>query len=1440
MQETERDEKAPSQRTPKIAVKTRKASSSARFALHFGVRTVFWLTVALALLMAGVVAATRFWVVPNADEFRPRVIEALSRLTKQRVAIGGLSADWNGWSPEFRIARLQILDERGRTLLELPEVETTLSWRSLLAFEPRLSSLTVRNPRVLVRRTTENQLTLAGIDVNLADTTPSDPVALEWLLRQRYVQIANGEIEWHDEWRNLAPLRLRDVNVRLINDGAHHRIGLSATPSAEVGSPIQFRSEFSGSNLRKISDWDGSAYLRVDYANVALLARYLPLPINIARGDGGLQAWFDFDDGRPIAVTLDLLVRDASVTIPSINSGTSSPSPSPSPSPQRAPSGEAANLAKPISPPKPDPITLQALSGRLSWREVPVASGQTLAALASPNAQTRAQQRWSLRDVALTTAKGERLTPLSAELKLDRSGERIEGGEFQAAKLDLGAATQLAEVFASLVPPALLTQLREARPSGGLEGLAARWAATEAGESRFDVEATLDRVAWQRAALPGVSGLSGRVKFSNREGSMQLGATARSALPAVVRQALAKKERGTAAKSESAAPFEPLVLDFGALFDAPLAFGAVSGKIEWKQLAKPVGATSSDPIGRAAWQVRTDGLTIDSDDAKGKFAGTWQSDELGPGVAKITGKFDRVATTSVHKYLPNAVGVSARTWVRTGVLDGVASDVNFSIEGPLWHFPFADGKLGKFEIVAPLKNVVLDYADGWPRAERIDGVANFRGASLVAEIKEATIAQGSIGATRVAIADMAHSPVVEIRGSVTGSLDNFFRFVEKSPVNRMLDRFTEGAKATGNARLSLALAIPVEHPEKAKVEGDLLFDGNAIDLGAELPPLEAVQGRLRFTEREVRAKDVAASAFGGSVAVNVNTDNGVIRVAATGTAELLRVRERYDYPLLDQLKGQANWTMEMQSAGLAGEPATLKLRGTIAAQALPIDAVFQAAAAPRDVSQPVAFSLVRTALAQGRDRIEFEMPSQLHAILERSAERGREARMVERAVVDLGAQKTQLPTRGYSVRGDVAKLDTDAALALLPALTGSNAKNVGGVKVETQSPDFVNVNLRADRAIVFSLVLNDASLRAQPSGQRWRLALRSKEASGVISIDSASDASGDIDAVSVRLQRFAWPSPVGDADRVAPPIAMSAASTSSKPAQSRWPKLDLLAESFVSENRDLGRLEIKAQPSANEWRVETVSLTNPDGTLRAKGRWQLAAPGTGPAANGQSSMEVALNWKDAGKFMHRFGLPKGVDRGEGELTGEISWPGSPAGFAYARLGGKFTLKTGAGRFSEMEPGIAKLLGIISLQSLPRRLSFNFDDLFGRGFAFDSIAAEVSINAGKAATEAFEIAGPAARVDIRGSADLEAETAQLRVRVFPSISVATAIGVGLATANPAIGAAAWLGQKIARDPVERLLMQEFDVTGPWATPEVKQRRAVNASGNESLTGTPGVN
>ena len=1338
-----------------------------------GIRVTFWSSVLATALFIAAVALTRFWLIPNADSFRPRIVSELTRLSGQRVVIGGFEAGWNGWSPELKLTRLQMLDAKGRVILQLPEVDTTISWRSLFFLEPRLTALTIRAPRVVVRRTAENALTVAGIDVDLTMSAEGDAGIVEWLLKQRLVQITGGEVEWVDDWRKLPPLRLQNVNIRMQNSGDTHRIGMTAVPPSDLAAPLDIRGELVGNDVRKISNWDGLAYVRADYANLGALTRYLPLPIALTKGEGGLQAWFEFEDGQATAVTTDMVVRNARLRFPGV----------------AAPKKAGAAALTSASTVTYEPLDLLSLSGRLSWRSKLSAGSDARIATT--------QERWSVRDVNAVTPGGARAPLTTGEVVFDYRGDNMIGGEIRLSDIDIGGLAALAKSLP--VTPLLAQRLQAAQPMGALQNLNVKWRdqgeAVARNAERYFIEGSSDfkALSWkEHLGIPGVTGLSGSIKGSTREGEFRLG-----------EETIAKKPQRNK---------RPTVIDFGTHFEAPFAFDQLHAKVNWKR------ALSADNT--VTTHLNISNADFENADVAGRFSGTWLNDKLGPGVANLTGTLSRANTTAVHFYLPTATSVSTRTWLRQAVLAGSAEDATFSVKGALWHFPFHNDEHGVFALDARVTGGILDYADNWQRAENIDTRLSFRGTKIEARVASATIAGVPITATDVEIADVsATSPLLEIRGGAGGTLDGLLRWAANSPVNAWLDGFLEGAKASGPGRLALTLNIPLDAPDRTQITGELTFSGNNIDLGGEIPALDKVNGRLRFSERDVRGSDIAAEALGGPLKLSITTADGRIKTQASGTALLERVRERYAYPLLDQLSGATLWQLETSNAtrsaangaaaatGTASAPeSSLLISATTVQPRWPLDAMFQVGTAPRDATLPIKATIARTQLDRGRDRIELDLPGQLHAILERSATNTAGTRTLERAAVDMGAQKTALPARGYALRGDVVKLDADAAIALLSPASSSGQRAVGGLTSESTSADFVNINVRATEAVVFGQRFNDVTLRAQPTGQRWRLALRSKEATGVISLDTDAK-TGAVDAVSVRLQRLSLPTSV----------PVTGAQTMGTDANVRWPKLDLTADSFLSDGRDLGKLEMRAQPGVDEWRIEQVKLSSVDGSIEAQGSWQPRF--AGPTI-GKTSVDVTLKWSDAGKFMTRFGLPKGVERAGGSLTGALSWAGSPAQFSYAKLAGNFTLETTGGRFTEMEPGIAKLLGVLSLQSLPRRLSLNFDDLFGKGFAFDDVKADVSINDGIATTDGFQINGPSSRVQIRGTADLNRETQNLHVRVFPSLTTATAIGIGLVTANPAIGAAALLGQKLAKDPIERFLMQEFDIKGSWTTPDVK--------------------
>ncbi len=141
-----------------------------------------------------------------------------------------------------------------------------------------------------------------------------------------------------------------------------------------------------------------------------------------------------------------------------------------------------------------------------------------------------------------------------------------------------------------------------------------------------------------------------------------------------------------------------------------------------------------------------------------------------------------------------------------------------------------------------------------------------------------------------------------------------------------------------------------------------------------------------------------------------------------------------------------------------------------------------------------------------------------------------------------------------------------------------------------------------------------------------------------------------------------------------------------------------------------------------------------------------------------------------------------------------------------------------GQFLKADPGIAKLLGVLSLQALPRRLTLDFRDVFSQGFAFDFVRGDATINQGVASTNNLQMKGVNAAVLMDGSADIARETQELRVVVVPEINAGTAALVATAI-NPAIGLGTFLAQMVLSRPLIAAATQEFQIDGTWTDPKI---------------------
>jgi uncharacterized protein (TIGR02099 family) len=776
-----------------------------------------------------------------------------------------------------------------------------------------------------------------------------------------------------------------------------------------------------------------------------------------------------------------------------------------------------------------------------------------------------------------------------------------------------------------------------------------------------------------------------------------------------------------------------------------------------------------------------------------------------------TAQPSRLDATQLHRYVPLAAGAGVREWIRTSLLAGGSSDARLKVSGNLADFPFADGKKGQFTLTAKAQGVTLDYATHWPRLTDLDGEVRVDGVRISVDGRNARAFCAALGRIKIEIPDMriAH-PALRIEGEAVGPAADFLRFIAESPVDEWLDHTTRGAEASGEGKLALKLELPIGNHDGDQIAGDFTFSGNRLKFGGGIPALNQLNGKLAFTRRDIHSTGLTAEILGGPARLTVSGGVGGMRVDAQGSADVGLLRGQYPQQILAaRLTGTTDWQLALNVApDRANWTLDTTLKGVTVDFPVP-------AAKPAGEAVPLRIERRQTEAATDLLQLTYGRVGRL-TVQRRLTASGPVA---ERALLALGKAAGAPDRRGLWIRGDVDQLDLDGWLALreqVDASVDNGALPLSGLEVSAGALD------------VFGRRLNELRVGASRSGNNWQLDLRGRELEGMARWEPAAPAHPN-GRIVARLQRLT------------PPTAASshAAPTATSPSEvNSWPEIDLTAETLRLKERDLGRLELNAQPRGADWRIDSLKLINEDGRLDANGWWR------GGGGNEQTTLDADLDVHDAGKYLARYALPDAVRDAATRIRGQVSWKGGPQDFDYPTLNGKLRLETGRGQFTKLDPGLGKLLGVLSLQSLKRRLAFDFQDLFAEGFAFDEITGDVRIQNGVMKSDNLKIVGPSARVAIQGEADIARETQHLSVRVQPTLSAGVSVGAAaLLLANPVIGAAVYAGsllaQKAMQDPIEQMFSFGYTVTGSWSDPVVERegRFPTPAAASASKPDTP---
>jgi uncharacterized protein YhdP len=173
----------------------------------------------------------------------------------------------------------------------------------------------------------------------------------------------------------------------------------------------------------------------------------------------------------------------------------------------------------------------------------------------------------------------------------------------------------------------------------------------------------------------------------------------------------------------------------------------------------------------------------------------------------------------------------------------------------------------------------------------------------------------------------------------------------------------------------------------------------------------------------------------------------------------------------------------------------------------------------------------------------------------------------------------------------------------------------------------------------------------------------------------------------------------------------------------------------------------------------------------------------------------------------------------GKTTDELdaSWPGAPSALSLANMDGTLQVHVSDGRIPEVSsPGAGRLLGLASLAELPRRMTLDFGDVFGKGLAFDSMAGDFQLRNGVATTSNFKIHSSAAEISITGRTDLREKKFDQQIVVVPHAGNSLPI-VGAVVGGPIGAAAGFAVQGLLGRGLNRAVGARYKITGKWDKP-----------------------
>jgi uncharacterized protein YhdP len=834
-------------------------------------------------------------------------------------------------------------------------------------------------------------------------------------------------------------------------------------------------------------------------------------------------------------------------------------------------------------------------------------------------------------------------------------------------------------------------------------------------------------------------------------------------------------------------------------------------------------------------------IHLKNDDIELNLAAQYQTRELG--YLSVFGEIQGPRQGQISNYLPNHL-ISSDTidYLNKSITDGAGKTIHVVLEGIPKYFPFdnvasepkpkpesttetstgfATARDGIFWVNAELVNAHYKFSESWPALVDFNATLTVDKNDMTIQSRSGTLGKMDVADNVQAIIPLDASPSY-LELNITPDILRFSEFhelIDTTPLQDSIGDVFQFVRLEGQGRAEVYLLVPLDDSESAKLSGkkgsDYVVSGQVWPQGAGLA-LPSLDIEFVNVDADVAFNGSTFSISGGKglwqglpVSLDVTGNDGPSGYKVDGqlTAQWSKeqITNSVDVPVNAYFDGLTNGSLTV-SANIEGDGV---YQYFVDSQLDLTDMKYDFIGDIRSKKGSPSSLNISVYGDEIGNNIYVDLDDKVKFV----GELPNSTNVIERSVLTIGQAFNEatslMPDSGFEIAIDLPQVEFDNSLGFVLDILDSipDSPTAENPNIENQTAmlpaprkiygQFKQVNILGQK-------WQDVRLTADPVDNDWLFNLES-EASAKVTVSVPSnvmDSGLDITAKYIHI--------VTQEDSKSEPIKNSTALINS------LPPLKVLCTTCTFNGKPLGKVTMNAFSKDGSMFIEKALMEYQRNTVALNGIWQ------GDKGAGKTTITGDINSRYFGPWMLDWALDTGIK--QSGLTSKLSltWQGAPHDFAFATLNGEMSFKLGEGYLSEVSDKGARLFSLFSLNSLYRKLKFDFKDVFQKGLFYNDIKGDLLIENGKVFTENIRMDGVAGNMNMRGFTNLNDNTLDYDVTFKPKItSSIPVIAAWLAPGSAGLSLLAGIALDKIIEKADVVSEVRLKITGDLKDPNVQE-------------------